>query len=124
MCARIPKHPCIRTRLGNFAPKIRNFVQAGGEKVEFTGEEMERIKTFGEPSLVLLGFKPLHRLKVYHNVRSSYFVYPDDERVENSSKFFHGLIEVLTKKKKFGLVRFIAKKGARVRFAALLPQKE
>lgn len=74
-----------------------HFVKAGGEKVEFSPEEIQQIKTFGEPSLVLLGFKPIERLKVYHNVRSSYFIYPDDERVQNSSKFFHGLIQVLSK---------------------------
>jgi len=118
------KYVCQETNAPLYENQIGSFIAAGKEKVEFTHEEMERIKTFGEPSLVLLGFKPRERIKAYHNVRSSYFVYPDDERVENSSRFFHGLVEVMEKKQMVGIVRFIPKKSSRVRFAAIFPQQE
>lgn len=33
----------------------------------------------------LIGFKPRSKLKLYHNYRPSYFLYPDEFRVKGSS---------------------------------------
>lgn len=90
---------CKESKTQLYPSQIGYYVPLGGEKVEFTQGEMKRIKEFGEPELVLIGFKPIKALKPYHNIRSPYFIYPDNERVDNSSKFFHGLIEMLIKKK-------------------------
>ena len=91
----------------------------GGEKVQINKEEMAQIKDFGEPSLKLLGFKPKSFIEAYHNNRSSYFLYPNNKRVENSGKFFDALIEQLIKNKKVAIVRFIPKSNSRIRFGAL-----
>lgn len=96
----------------------------GGEKVLINKEEVNQIKDFGEPSLKLLGFKPKSYIKPYYNNRSSYFLYPNNKRVENSSKFFDALIEQLIKSKKVAIVRFIPKANSRIRFGALFPQRE
>lgn len=46
---------------------------------------MNSIKGFEKPGMKLIGFKPLGSLKEYHNYRTSYFIYPDDEHVTGSS---------------------------------------
>ena len=51
----------------------------GNEKILFTKDEIEKIKTFDKPSLKLVGFKPIESLKPYHNIKNSYFICPDDE---------------------------------------------
>jgi non-homologous end joining protein Ku len=71
-----------------------------------------------------LGFKPREYIKPYYNNRSSYFLYPNNKRVENSGKFFHAFIEQLATKKQVAIVRFIPKSNSRVRVGALFPQKE
>ena len=40
---------------------------------------MNKIKRIEQPSLKLVGFKPRTYLKDYFNIKSSYFIYPDDE---------------------------------------------
>ena len=84
-------------------------------------EEVNKIKNFGEPNLKLLGFKPKSFIKPYYNNRSSYFLYPNNKRVINSSKFFDAFIDQLIKSKKVAIVRFIPKSNSRVRFGALFP---
>ena len=55
----------------------------GGERVYFDKEEIRQIKTqFGDPGLKLLGFKDQSRLKPYHHVKHSSFLYPDDESIQ------------------------------------------
>ena len=39
------------------------------ERIYFTKNEMTELKTFGTPSLVLMGFKPMDRLKAYMNFK-------------------------------------------------------
>ena len=46
---------------------------------KFKKEEMEAIKQFDSPSIKLMGFKPISSLKNYHNLKSSYFVFPNDD---------------------------------------------
>lgn len=118
------KYVCTQSGIELYPKDIGTYLPLGNMKVEFTKDEMNSIKTFGEPSLVLIGFKPKDRLKIYHNIKAPYFLYPDDERVENSSKFFDGLIETMIKKKKIAIARFIPKNKSKVRFVALIPQKE
>lgn len=118
------KYLCEATGTELYEKDIGFYLPLGEKKIEFTKDEMEWIKDFGEPSLVLIGFKPKDRLKLYHNIKAPYFIYPDDERVENSSKFFHGLIETMNSMKKIAIARFIPRNKAKVRFVALVPQKE
>jgi len=44
-----------------------------------------------------MGFKPSSALKAYHNYRSSYFVYPDEEHVVGSSSMMDALIKEMIK---------------------------
>ena len=118
------KYVCVENNAELYDKDIGHFIPLAEQKVEFTKEEMDRIKDFGEPSLVLLGFKPRDRLKIYHNIKAPYFLYPDDERVDGSSKFFYSLIESMIKKKVVAFARFIPKNRSKVRLVALHPQRE
>src|SRR3990167_602814 len=120
------KYVCQETGAELYEKDIGYYIPLKEKRVEFTREEMDRIKTFGEPGLVLIGFKPKSSLKVHHNVKPPYFLYPDDERVENSGKFFDGLIKSMIKpgNEKVAICRFIPRNKSRVRFVALLPQVE
>jgi len=96
----------------------------GDEKVFFKKEDIAEIKKFDDPSLKLMGFKPSSRLKPYHNLRSSYFLYPDEERIQGSSQLCDALIKQMIAKDRIAIVRFVPRVTSSVRFAALLPQSE
>lgn len=84
---------------------------------------MKAIKSIESPGLTLIGFKPLTKLKTKYNYRESYFLYPDEEHVNGSSRFFHALIERMLEKKQLALAKFLPRVGSQLRFVALLPQK-
>ena len=54
---------------------------------------MTQIKSFEKPSLTLIGFKDIRTLKDYHNIRTAYFLYPDEDHVTGSSQFCDALID-------------------------------
>eukprot|EP00484_Ammonia_sp_Unknown_P026483 CAMPEP_0197030270 /NCGR_PEP_ID=MMETSP1384-20130603/9537_1 /TAXON_ID=29189 /ORGANISM="Ammonia sp." /LENGTH=685 /DNA_ID=CAMNT_0042459585 /DNA_START=33 /DNA_END=2090 /DNA_ORIENTATION=- len=93
-------------------------------KIYFSKQEMREIKTFGSPSLTLMGFKPLHRLKAYYQFKPSQFVYPDEERCNGSTKAFDALIRAMHKEKVFAVCMYIARKASIPRFVALVAQQE
>jgi len=103
---------------------IGTHFELGGEKVFFKKNDVNEIKKFDEPSMKLMGFKPRSRVKAYHNIRSSYFLYPDDERVSGSSQVVDAMIKQMIAKDKIAIVRFVPRATSAVRFCALFPQKE
>lgn len=56
---------------------------------------MNKMKSIEQPGITLIGFKPKNLIKPYHNLKSSYFLYPDEEHVAGSSQLFDGLIDEL-----------------------------
>ena len=56
----------------------------GGEKVRITPEDVKQIKYFDAVGMKLMGFKPRKALKVHHNIKHSYFIYPDEKRITGS----------------------------------------
>ena len=96
----------------------------GGKKVIFTKEDMKNIKNIDNYGMKLMGFKDKSSIKPYYNIRSSYFVYPDESVTEGASQLFDALIKQLTVKDKVAIVKFVSREGTIVRFCALYPQKE
>ena len=86
-----------------------------------TREDMKKIKNFDTPGLKLMGFKPQSKLKDYHNIRPSYFLYPDYKHVEGSSEVFDALIKTMKTNNTMAIARFQPKSISMVRFCALLP---
>ena len=56
--------------------EIRKAYKFGGETVSFTPEEIAEIKSFGDPVLRIIGFKPLSVLPIWASYRPSTFIYP------------------------------------------------
>lgn len=48
---------------------------------------MDEIKKFDDPGLVLMGFKPMDRLKLHHHIRPALFIYPEEEQISGRSSF-------------------------------------
>eukprot|EP00808_Paulinella_micropora_P031528 g28399.t1 len=104
--------------------QMRKYYPYGGEKVFFEAEEIKTIKNFGEPGLVLMGFKDHSRVKLYHNIKQPYFIYPNDASIKGSVVAFNALMMEMQQMNKVAICRLIFRKGSVPRFVALLPQME
>lgn len=109
-------------RLQDF--QMKKYYPYGGEKVIFTDEEMATIKRFAEPGLVLMGFKPVERLKVYYSMKAPYFAYPNERGIEGSTVLFNALLKQMENSKKMAVCRLVARTSGPPRFVALVPQLE
>jgi ATP-dependent DNA helicase 2 subunit 1 len=67
----------------------------GGEKVMITPQEVKEIKKFDNVGMKLMGFKPMSKVKIYHNIKHSYFVYPDEARMGGSAQVSDAMITEL-----------------------------
>lgn len=96
----------------------------GGERVRFEREELVQLKTLGsQGSMRLIGFKPRSRLKVYHNMRSSGFIYPNENRTQGSTNAFAALHRKMLEMDKMAICRFTPRRGSMPAYVALLPQE-
>ena len=68
---------------------------------------MNQIKSIEPPGITLIGFKPKSVIKPYHNIRTSYFLYPDEEHVSGSSQFFDALIDQLVESNQVGIIKIM-----------------
>lgn len=50
-------------------------------------DEVDEIKKFDDPGLVLIGFKTMDRLKLHYHVRPALFIYPEEEQVTGKASF-------------------------------------
>lgn len=90
----------------------------------FTQDELKQIRTFGEPVLRILGFKPISTLKFWENLRPSYFIYPSDAAVTGSTRTFASLHKKLLRDNLMGLAWLIPRRNQAPVFAAIVPQEE
>uniref|UniRef100_A0A5S6R635 ATP-dependent DNA helicase 2 subunit 1 n=1 Tax=Trichuris muris TaxID=70415 RepID=A0A5S6R635_TRIMR len=95
-----------------------------GRRIAMTFQEVEQMAHFCRPGLVLLGFLPAGRLKAYHFVRNSLFMYPDETVTKGSSKFFIALLTKCLERKVTAICRLAARQNTSPRLVALLPQAE
>jgi len=68
---------------------------------------MNKIKNLEPPGMTLIGFKPKKCIKSYYNLRTSYFLYPDEEHVSGSSQFCSSLIDELSDQGLVGIVKIV-----------------
>lgn len=104
--------------------QIQKYFAYGGENVVLDPDEMKTIKYFGEPGLTLMGFKPKSALKEYHNIKASYFIYPDEQTTTGSNTAFNALLEAMHAKGKIGIAKMIYRRRTVPRFVALVAQQE
>lgn len=53
----------------------------GNKQIVMEKGEVDELKKFDNPGLVLIGFKPMERLKLYYHIRPALFIYPEEEQV-------------------------------------------
>jgi ATP-dependent DNA helicase 2 subunit 1 len=96
----------------------------GGNKVRLDKTDMKKVKDMGLPGMKLMGFKDKSYLKIYHNIKHSYFIFPNEKKTTGSSQCSDALIKEMIKSDKIAIVKFIPRENANLRFCALVPQEE
>ncbi|XP_060795804.1 X-ray repair cross-complementing protein 6 [Neoarius graeffei] len=96
----------------------------GNKQIVMEKDEVDEIKKFDEPGLVLMGFKPMDRLKLHHHIRPALFIYPEEEQVTGSSCVFTALLQKCSERNVFALCKFTSRRNTPPRFVALVPQTE
>lgn len=104
--------------------EIRRAYKFGGETVSFSLEEMAKINDWGEPTIRIIGFKPLSMLPVWATVDKSTFIYPSEESFIGSTRVFSALHQKLLRDQKIALAWYIPRRNASPRLAALIPGEE
>ncbi|XP_014670148.1 PREDICTED: X-ray repair cross-complementing protein 5-like [Priapulus caudatus] len=94
-----------------------------GKKIWMDPDEVESIKRFDAPGLTLLGFKPRRRLKRYHHVKPSQFIYPDEAAVRGSSPSLRCAPAEVRGEDVVAVWQYTARRNTRT-IRPLLPQKE
>ncbi|OJJ48249.1 hypothetical protein ASPZODRAFT_14397 [Penicilliopsis zonata CBS 506.65] len=100
--------------------EIRKAYKFGGEQVTFTADEQQVLRTFGDPVIRIIGFKPLSALPFWANVKHPTFIYPTEEDFVGSTRVFSALQQKLAKDQKLALVWFIPRRNAAPVLAAML----
>uniref|UniRef100_A0A4W4FI59 DNA helicase n=1 Tax=Electrophorus electricus TaxID=8005 RepID=A0A4W4FI59_ELEEL len=107
----------------------------GKKQIVMEKGEVDEIKKFDDPGLVLIGFKPMDCLKLHHHIRPSLFIYPEEEQVTGtffqslklinwSSCVFTALLQKCSERNVFALCKYTSKLNTPPRFVALIPQRE
>jgi ATP-dependent DNA helicase 2 subunit 1 len=60
----------------------------------------------------LMGFKDKSYLKVYHNIKHSYFIFPDETKTTGASQCSDALIKEMIRLDKIAIVKFNPRENA------------
>ncbi|XP_022054708.1 X-ray repair cross-complementing protein 6 isoform X2 [Acanthochromis polyacanthus] len=94
----------------------------GNKQIVMEKDEVDAIKKFDDPGLLLIGFKPMEKLKLHHHIRPAVFLYPEEDQVKGSACLFSALLKKCSERNVFALCRCITRRNNPPRFAALVPQ--
>ncbi|PGH29589.1 ATP-dependent DNA helicase II subunit 1 [[Emmonsia] crescens] len=103
--------------------EIKKAYKFGGEQIAFTQEEQASLRNFGEPTIRIIGFKPLSALPIWASMKHPTFIYPSEEGYVGSTRVFSALYQTLLRKEKLALVWFVPRKNAAPVMAAMIPGK-
>lgn len=93
----------------------------GGQTVNFSPEKLRELKSFGDPVIRIIGFKPANAIKDWLNITHSTFIYPSDDKIEGSIRAFSALYQTLRKMQKVAIAWCIMRKNDAPRLNALMP---
>ncbi|KAL4647838.1 X-ray repair cross-complementing protein 6 [Arapaima gigas] len=96
----------------------------GKRQIILEKDEVDELKIFYEPGLVLIGFKPINRLKLHHHIRPSLFIFPEEEMISGSSCLFTALLHKCSERRVFAVCKYTPRRNNPPRFVALVPQRE
>ena len=117
---------CDETAAFLLPHEIKTYHFYGKNRVYFTKQDMNRLKTFGKtPHLRMLGFRDADGLRSDLSLRSPYFLRPDDYNFPGSGKVFLALLRRMIARSKIAFVALVSSNGISVpRVYAMVPQKE
>ncbi|CAG8534330.1 636_t:CDS:10 [Ambispora leptoticha] len=115
---------CADTAQRLLSADIKYYYEFGGEKIVFTNDEINELKKFGEMGITLLGFKPYNRFKFHYHIEHPYFIYPDEEKYEGSTRTFAALHQKMLELEKIAICQVRLRKTSVSRISALVAQKE
>lgn len=96
----------------------------GGERAPFSKEELLQVKSLGQPSLTILGFRPRSWLKPFYNLTHSSFIFPDESEVRGSIVAFRALLDGMLELEQLAICTYVPRRTVTPRLVALLPQAE
>lgn len=95
----------------------------GGEKITFTVDEVTNMKQMLPPGIRLLGFKPMSKVSLVNHLRSSLFLYPDENSISGSTTLFRALYEKCLAKHKVAYCMLTMRRKQPSKLVALIPQE-
>lgn len=104
--------------------EIRKAYKFGGEQVTFTTEEQQALRSFGDPVIRIIGFKPLSALPFWANIKHPSFIYPSETDYVGSTRVFSALYQKLLRDQKMAVVWFIPRRNATPVLAAMFSGAE
>ena len=111
---------CEETGVALYRNQIGNYYPLGGEKVRLDQAEMKKIKNFGTNGMKLMGFKPRKSLQIFHNIKHSYFIFPDEKKTTGAGQCTDALIKEMLSQDKVAIVKLIPRENSTVRFCAMV----
>ncbi|KRZ49265.1 CLIP-associating protein 1-B [Trichinella nativa] len=100
------------------------YQEYGRRRIAMTEKELEEMSSFTSPGLVLLGFQPLNRLKVYHHLRPAFFISPNENIIKGSTVLLNALMRKCSDKEMTMICRLTARKNTSPRLVALVAEIE
>lgn len=108
--------------------RIRTYTELGGERIYMSRKDMAAIRMAGNAnevaSLILLGFKDKKAVPFTHTLEGTYFVYPNDKKVEGSSSAFAHLHAAMLRKNVVAIGELLIRKNSTARLVAMSPLEE
>ncbi|KAI8419968.1 hypothetical protein MSG28_008573 [Choristoneura fumiferana] len=103
--------------------ELLHYQEYGGERVEFTDNEMKSLKNpFGPPMMKLLGFKPSHILcKEKWYLKPCHFLFPNESVIEGSTVAFRALHQACIETSMVAICVLCTRVNARPKIVALSP---
>jgi len=104
----------------------RTYLKFGDSRAYMTKEEMVSLKSFGsgDAGFTLLGFKDVASVGPELNIKSPYFIYPDEESMQGSTAAFVALLKQMKTKNVCAICSFVRVHNSSPVPVALIPQEE
>ncbi|XP_023034258.1 ATP-dependent DNA helicase 2 subunit 1 [Drosophila willistoni] len=93
----------------------------GEENLRITNTQLNIVRDFHRPEMMLLGFKHRSSLPEVIYSKPANFMYPDDQNIIGSKKLFRALWQRCLEREKIAVCLFLAKRKSVPRYVALVP---
>ncbi|KAH8419021.1 hypothetical protein KR222_000905 [Zaprionus bogoriensis] len=95
--------------------------KVGEQTFRITTEQLNRVRNFHQPGMMLLGFKHRSALPEIIYSKPCSFMYPDDQNIVGSKRLFRALWQRCLEREKIALCLFMCKRKSVPRYVALVP---